>query len=394
MCGILRKFEPIILSHSINQNMNSRHLIFLFALLFSVGLTAQELIKQPSGYDFQIKENIACTPVKSQDRTGTCWSFSTVSFLESELIRQGKGNFDLSEMYIVRNIYKDKAMNYVLRQGKAQFSQGSLNHDVMRAFKKHGIMPEAAYSGKTDSEVKHDHSELVNGLKGYLDGIMKSKRLSVKWMRGFEAILDAYLGEVPEQFEYAGKETNVKNFSKDLGINPDDYVELTSFSHHPYYTRFVLEIPDNYSNGSYYNVPPAELRAAADHALSNGYSVAWDGDVSEKGFSAREGIAIVPAEPDREDLFKIPGKEEKITAADRQSAFLNYDTTDDHLMHLTGTATDKNGTKYYLTKNSWGEISDYKGFLYMSQAYFDLKTVGIMVHKDGLPANLRKQLAI
>ena len=369
---------------------------FLLSLFLFIGLKteAQQTVKTPSGYDFKIKENIACTPVKSQDRTGTCWSFSTVSFLESELLRQGKGTYDLSEMYIVRNIYKDKAMNYVLRQGKAQFSQGSLNHDVMRAFKANGIVPEAAYSGKQTGETKHDHSELVAGLKGYLDGIMKSKRLSTKWMRGFEGILDAYLGEMPEKFEYAGNRVDVSGFTKDLGLDADDYVELTSYTHHPFYEQFVLEIPDNYSNGSYYNVPLADLTAVVDNAISKGFSVAWDGDVSEKGFNAREGLAIVPADEDREDLYEMPGKEMNITQEERQSTFLSYSTTDDHLMHLTGTATDQNGTKYYLTKNSWGEISDHKGFLYMSEAYFKLKTVGVLVHKDAIPASIKQRLQI
>jgi len=369
------------------------HRITLFLLLFlTINLTAQVEVVPASNYGFEVKENIACTPVKSQDRTGTCWSFSTVSFLESEMIRTGKGNFDLSEMYIVRNIYKDKAMNYVLRQGKAQFSQGSLNHDVMRAFKTNGIMPESAYSGKVGEETKHDHSELAKGLKGYLDGIMESKRLSTKWMAGFEGILDAYMGEVPENFEYAGKMQTVNNFSKASGLNADDYVELTSYTHHPFYESFVLEIPDNYSNGSYYNVPLTDLQSVVDNAIAKGYSVAWDGDVSEKGFSAREGMAIVPVDEKREDLYKNPGKEKSITQSDRQETFLSYSTTDDHLMHLTGTAVDKNGTKYYLIKNSWGEISDYKGFLYMSEAYFRLKTVGVLVHKDAIPAKLKAKL--
>ena len=367
-------------------------IILLFIFFFSINLSAQVELNKTSSYQFEVKENVACTPVKSQDRTGTCWSFSTVSFLESELIRTGKGKFDLSEMYIVRNIYKDKAMNYVLRQGKAQFSQGSLNHDVMRAFKAGGILPESIYSGKVGEETKHDHSELAKGLKGYLDGIMKSKRLSTKWMAGFEGILDAYMGEVPTSFEYAGKQQNTEAFTKDLGLNPNDYVELTSYTHHPFYETFVLEIPDNYSNGSYYNVPLEDLQAVVENAVSKGYSVAWDGDVSEKGFNAKEGIAVVPTDADREDLYTKPGKEKTISQADRQSTFMSYSTTDDHLMHLTGTAVDQNGTKYYLIKNSWGEISDHKGFLYMSEAYFQLKTVGVLVHKDAIPAKIKSKI--
>lgn len=371
-----------------------KYFSLLVILFFFSSLHAQVDVKKEAGYDFTIQKKIECTPVKSQGKTGTCWSFSTVSFLESELIRTGKGQYDLSEMSIVRNIYKDKAMNYVLRQGKAQFSQGSLNHDVIKAFKRGGILPEEVYSGKLEGETAHNHSELAKGLEGYLDGILKSKSLSTKWMTGFEGILDAYLGKAPDQFEYGGKKYTNESFKEELGLNPDDYVEITSYTHHPFYETFVLEIPDNYSNGSYYNVPLSDLQSIVDNALENGYSVAWDGDVSEKGFLAKEGLAIVPLDEGSEDSYASPSKEKNITQEDRQSTFLSYSTTDDHLMHLTGTATDQNGTKYYLTKNSWGEISDYKGFLYMSESYFRLKTVGVLVHKDALSDDMKKKLML
>ncbi len=353
-------------------------------LLLLNGLEAQ--------YEFTEKYNVACTSIKNQQNTGTCWSFSTVSFLESELIRMGKPEYDLSEMFIVRTIYQDKANNYVLRQGKANFSQGSLNHDVIRALEIGGAIPESVYSGLLDGEKVHDHSEMEVALKGMLDGIVERGKPGKKWRGAVERILDEYLGEVPETFNYQGKSYTTSSFAEALGISADDYVTLTSFSHHPFYESFILEIPDNYSNGSYYNIPLDELEAVVDYALSQGYSVAWDGDVSEKGFSAREGIAIVPVQEKSENLFKKPEAEVSVTQESRQAAFESYATTDDHLMHLVGISVDQNGTKYYITKNSWGEVSTYKGFLHLSEAYFRLKTVGIMVHKDAIPSDIGKKL--
>ena len=362
-----------------------KYFLGLIACLLFVGtLSAQ--------YKFTTKENLECTEVKNQQRTGTCWSFSTVSFIEAELLRMGKPAHDLSEMYIVRAIYQDKARNYVLRQGKANFSQGSLNHDVMRAMKMKGIVPESVFSGKLSGQSIHDHSEMERALKGMLDGILKGKSLSDKWPDAFDCILDTYMGEVPASFTYNGKSYTPASFTKSLGIDPNDYVTLTSFSHHPFYESFILEIPDNYSNGSYYNIPLDELQSITEYALSNGYTVAWDGDVGEKGFSAREGIAVIPADPSNKDLFSNPVEEANVTQESRQAAFESYATTDDHLMHLTGIATDQKGTKYYLTKNSWGEISPYKGYLYMSEAYYRMKTVGIMVHKDAIPGDIASKL--
>lgn len=345
-------------------------------------------------YNFTMQDNVACTSVKNQQRTGTCWSFSTVSFLESELIRMGKPEYDLSEMYIVRNIYGDKARNYVFRQGKANFSEGSLSHDVMRGFKMFGIVPESVYSGKLGENDIHNHSEMEAAMKGMLDGILKQKRPSNKWSDALNCIMDTYIGEAPENFTWQGKSYTPQSFAASLGINPDDYVSLTSYSHHPFYEKCILEIPDNYSNGSYYNIPIDELEAIVANALDKGYTVAWDGDVSEKGFSSKNGIAIIPEDPSRTDVFETPGPEMKVAQTDRQEAFESYATTDDHLMHLTGVAKDQSGTTYYLTKNSWGEVSDYKGFLYMSSSYFRLKTVGIMVHKDAIPQDIAKKLVL
>ncbi|NUO00395.1 MAG: aminopeptidase [Saprospiraceae bacterium] len=343
-------------------------------------------------YTFTTGIQAKCTAVKNQQSTGTCWSFTTVSYLESELLRLGKGEYDLSEMFLVRTIYHDKARNYVLRQGKANFSQGGLSHDVIRAFKMGGIVPEAVYSGKRGSDAVHDHSEMEAAMKGMLDVVVNRKSVSTKWPEAIKGILDAYMGKPQEKFEFQAKTWTPVDFANSLGLNPDDYVSLTSFSHHPFYESCIVEIPDNYSNGAYYNLPLDELQAVVDYALTNGHTVAWDGDVSEKGFSAKEGIAVVPAESNRGDLFSKPGPETNVDQALRQEAFESYATTDDHLMHLVGTARDQNGVLYYLTKNSWGEISPYKGFLHLSSSYFRLKTVGIMVHKTAIPKAIAQKI--
>ncbi len=362
------------------------YLLPLFILLSSFNLMAQ--------YQFTTDKKLDCTAIKNQGRTGTCWSFATSSFLESELMRMGKGEHNLSEMHVVKNVYKDKARNYVLRQGKANFSQGSLSHDLIRTAAQQGLMPEDAFSGVLKGEKGHNHGEMEAALKGMLDGVLKQKRLSSKWKKAFNAVLDVYLGESPKSFTYEGKKYSPKEFANSMEINTKDYVNLTSFTHHPFYERFVLEIPDNYSNGSFMNIPIDELENIVDNALKEGFTIAWDGDVSEAGFSAQEGIAVLPVDPKRKDLFKQPAKEINVTQIKRQEAFENYATTDDHLMHLTGIAKDQNGTKYYLIKNSWGEVSEYKGFLYMSAAYFRMKTVAILVHKDAIPKDIAKKMTL
>ena len=367
-------------------------LITVICCFCLVSMQAQVEVK--NGYGFKMEKTINCTPVKSQDRTGTCWSFATSSFLESEAIRMGHGPQDFSEMYVVRNVYKDKARNYILRQGKANFSQGSLSHDLMRVIGEHGMVPETAYSGKLAGDEKHNHGEMEAVLKGMLDGVLKQKRLSKKWSKAFDKVVDVYLGETPDQFTFNGKKHTASSYAKEMGLDADNYVNLTSFTHHPFYKSFVLEIPDNYSNGSFYNLPIEDVQAIVNNALDKGYSVAWDGDVSEKGFSSKNGMAVVPVDPEREDLFSKPGKEVEVTQEFRQEEFESYSTTDDHLMHLTGLAKDRNGGKYYLIKNSWGERGEYKGYLYMSEAYLKLKTVAILVHKDAIPKDIAKKMKL
>ena len=360
--------------------------VLLLLLIFMTTLHAQ--------YEFTMVSDCNCSSVKSQGRTGTCWSFATSSFLESELMRLGKPAYDLSEMYFVRTIYEKKALNYLLRQGHAQFSEGGLSHDVIAAFKEAGAVPEEAYSGQDEGDIQHDHTEMSNTLKGMLDALIKQRSISEKWRAGFIALMDAYLGTPPSTFDYQGKKYTPKSFAEHLGINPDDYVSFTSYLHHPFDQKVILEIPDNYSNGGYYNIPIDELIAIKEYAIEKGYSVAWDGDVSEKGFSSQNGIACLPTNPKREDLFENPGDEIEVTQELRQKSFLDYSTTDDHLMHVTGVAKDQNGKKYFYTKNSWGAISPYQGYVYMSEPYFRLKTVGLMVNKHAVPDQIRKRLGI
>jgi bleomycin hydrolase len=339
-------------------------------------------------YKFKKAEQVESTKIKNQCNTGTCWSFATTSFIESELMRMGHGDIDLSEMFVVRNVYQDKAENYLLRQGRANFSQGSLSHDMIRVMGQNGVVPEGEYSGLLAGEEKHDHSEMERGLKGFMDGVMKSKRPTQKWKAAFSGILDSYMGESPETFEVDGKKFNPQSYAESLGLVADDYVSLTSFSHHSFGEEFVLEIPDNYSNGQFMNVELDKMMETIDNAMAKGYSIAWDGDVSERGFSDKKGIAVLAKDPKRDDIFTEPGEETIVTQENRQEAFENYSTTDDHLMHMIGTTTDQNGTKYYIIKNSWGQNSPHDGLIYMSESYVKMKTVAIMLHKEALPVSL------
>jgi bleomycin hydrolase len=346
--------------------------------------------KKKPRYEFTIEYDAQTTEVKSQDATGTCWSFATASFIESELIRREKGQHNLSEMFIVKNIYRDKAHNFVLRQGKANFSQGALAHDFIKSAGKYGLVPEEAYSGLDEGQKKHDHGEMEAVVKGFLEAVVKRPKLSSKWITATDKLLDTYLGETPERFTYRDRSYSPKEFSKSLEFRGEDYASITSYTHHPFYEKFVLEIPDNFSNGSFQNLPIGDVVEIIDNAIKNGYTVAWDGDVSEKGFSANKGIAVLPEDPNRRDLFTKPGKEVDVDQAMRQETFMKYGTTDDHLMHLVGISRDTEGNKYYVIKNSWGEIGPFKGYIHMSEAYVRLKTVAIIVHKDGIPKRLQR----
>lgn len=350
----------------------------------AVGKTSsEEKTVKSGGYEFTIDAEVSCSPVRSQDKTGTCWCYAGTSFLESELMRRSEGTHDLSEMFVVKNIYRDKALNYVLRQGKANFSQGALAHDYLNAIEKYGIVPEEVFSGKAEGETAHDHGEMEVMLKGMLEGVVKQKKLSPRWNDAFGRVLDVYLGESPEAFEYREATWTPQDFATSIEFDADDYMAFTSYSHHPFYKPFVLEIPDNFSNGSFMNVPVDDIIDIIDKAVDDGFSVMWDGDVSEKGFSANRGVAVLPADSNNSGL-RGPVEQMEVTQELRQERFLSYSTTDDHLMHLVGRATDQKGNKYYLIKNSWGKIGPHKGYMYMSEAYVRLHTLAVTVSRDCL----------
>ncbi|MFO8235684.1 MAG: C1 family peptidase [Bacteroidales bacterium] len=365
----------------------------LFITLTAFIVKAQEAENE---YEFTDEYRLETSSVKSQDRTGTCWCFTTVSFLEAELLRMGKEEYDLSEMFLVHNTYQKKADHYVRFHGKNNFGQGGQAHDAIYEFKQHGIVPEEVYPGIKYGGDTHQHSELVSVLKGFLEPLVENRRSnpSPVWEDAYQSVLDSYLGKTPEEFEYQGKTFTPKSFAEFLEINPDDYVEITSYNHQPFYESFVLEVPDNWSHDLYYNLPLDEFMDVMYYSIENGYSVVWDGDVSSEGFSHGDGIAVVP-EDEEADFKNKPVKEKDIDQEYRQKLFNNFTTTDDHLMHLTGIGKDKNGKSYFVTKNSWGEDSnEYDGFLYMSEPYAELNTIAIMVHKDAIPDEIANKLDI
>lgn len=346
--------------------------------------------------------DVDATSVKNQSRTGTCWTFSTNSFLESELLRMGKDPVDLSEMFVVRKTYPQKAQRYVRLHGNGTLGAGSLGGDVLRVIRDHGMVPEVVYDGKFEDEELHNHNELDAVLKAMLNTIIKNpgKKLSPVWPKAVEGVLDAYLGEAPETFKYAGKTYTPRSFADQMGINPDDYIEFTSFSHHPYYQNIAVELPDNWALNKSYNLPLDEFMNLMASALEKGYSLGWDGDVSEKSFSQKKGVATLPklewamrTQVERDSLLLKPEPEMRVDQALRQKMFDNYQTTDDHLMHITGLSQDQNGTRYFITKNSWG-TKDHKldGYIHMSEQYVRAKTISFMVHKDAVSKSLKKKM--
>jgi bleomycin hydrolase len=364
-------------------------------LLWSPALSQTDEQK-PKIYEFTVTKELGHTPVKNQARTGTCWCFATVSFLESETMRMGGESMDLSEMFIVNYNYRDKAANYVRMHGNATFGQGSLSHDVMKQLRNHGIVPESAYSGMELGYDHHDHSELFRILNGIVDGVVAARRPTIRWQDAFAGALNAILGTPPENFSYQGKSYTPKSFAKDVVmVNPDDYVELTSFTYAPFYEQCAVKVPDNWwYNNEFYNLPLDELVEVMDYALENGYTVAWDGDVSEQHFSSRDkGYALLPKK-DFEGEITEPVKEMTVTQENRQETFDSFITTDDHLMHAVGLAKDQNGKTYYYIKNSGGDRGPYHGYLFMSKPYYRMKTVAIMVHKDAIPSGIKAKLGL
>ncbi len=368
-------------------------------------LSAQDLPADLNGYHFTPQKKLAVTPVENQNKSGTCWVYSTNSFLESEIIRMGKSPVGLSEMFVVRAGYLERAENYVRRQGAAAFGQGAENHDVMNIVKKYGIVPQAMYSGFPIGQDKPVHGEMEAVLKAMLDAVIKMPdgKLSKQWMAAYKGALDGYLGTPSATFQWEGKSYTPQSYFQSLGINPDNYVALTSYTHHPYYKPFVLEVSDNWSNGQFTNLPLDEFAQVAENAVLLGYSVLWASDVSEKTFSAKEGLALMPekawddmTQGARDSIWKAPVKEKWLTAEERQQGFDELTTTDDHGMHITGLVKDQNGTKYYTVKNSWGTTikKEMGGYIYVSQPYFQAKTMSMMVHKDAIPKAIRQKLGI
>ncbi|WP_297930412.1 C1 family peptidase [uncultured Alistipes sp.] len=394
-----------------------RFLLCALAFCATLGAAAQtaDTKSEPEGYRFTDGKVLDITPVKNQNRSGTCWCYSTMSFLEAEILRAGGAPVHLSEMWIVRHTFMEKAEKYVRMHGEINFAEGGAAHDVTEGIAKYGIVPFEAYPGFNYGTDKPDFSELTPVLKSFLDTVIKGRKLSTAWKRAFNALLDEYFGPMPETFVYEGKEYTPASFAASLPIRMDDYIDITSFTHHPFYTKFIIEIPDNWMWGEAYNLPLDEMMQVVDHALANGYPLAWGTDVSEKGFSRTKALGIIPeadldgmsgteaerwgklTEREKEAaLYKFdkPGKERTITQQMRQEAFDNYETTDDHGMVIVGTATDQIGNPYYKVLNSWDAMPPYGGYYYFSRPFVEYKTTDIMVNKRALPKAIAAKLGL
>ena len=353
-------------------------------------------------FKFTIKIDLEDSPVKNQGSSGTCWSYSGNSYLESEMLRMGKPFVDISEIYTARCAYIERAKNYVRMHGGIPWGDGAELHDVVQIYKKYGAMPYDAYTGLNYGTTKNKFGEMQAMIEGMLKAVVENKngKLTPNWLPAIISVLDTYLGKVPEKFNYNGKQYTPQSFAKEVvGINGDDYIELGSFLYANNYEPTMLMVPDNWSLQPVYNVPMNEMSQIVDNALNKGYSIAWATDVSEKYFSWKNGVAIVPTkdfedmtDEEKAKMFDGPMEERKITAQLREDAFDNYNTTDDHGMHIVGLAHDQNDKPYYIVKNSWGDKNDYKGYLFASKAFFDYKTIAILVHKDAIPQDIRKKL--
>ena len=371
---------------------------------------------KPADYQFTIVKENPITPIKNQYRSGTCWCFSALSFLESEAIK-AKGIKDpalypdFSEMFVVRKAYADRAQKFVRLSGKLNFAAGSDFGDVLDVAKAYGLVDQKAYSGLQYGYDLPVQGELDAVLKGYVDAVVKNpnRKLTPVWAKGLDGILDAYMGQVPETFTVNGATYTPESYRDAQGLNLDDYISFTSFTHHPFYTTFAIEVEDNWRWTPSWNVPLDEFMAIIDNAINNGYTVAWGGDVSEAGFT-RNGLAILVdteakatsgsdqerwvGKAEDKPAEKAAVKEIEVTQENRQLWFDEKTSTDDHGMHLYGIAKDQNGTKYYLIKNSWGESGEYKGIWYMSEQFCKGKALNILVNKKAVPKEILKKLGL
>lgn len=399
-------------------------LLFILVLGCTLITNAQtekkaSVASKPEGYKFTDIKRLPTTSVKDQSRAGTCWAWSGVSFFESEMMRMGNDSVSLSAMYVVRHAYSDKADKYVRLHGFLNFAVGGAFGDVTSVIREYGIVPKEVYEGLEYGESDHAFGEIDAVLKGYVDAVITNpnRKLSTAWKKGFDGILDAYLGAEPEKFMYKGKEYTPKTFAQEVvGLNMDDYVNLTSFTHHPFYTQFAVEVPDNWRWGMAYNVPLDEFMKIMDNAIDNGYTILWGSDVSEQGFETKgAGIAVVPITDPKEmsgaeiakweskaketpkyqnAFLEGPAPEKNITQEMRQIEFDNYKTTDDHGMHIIGKAVDQNGTPYFIVKNSWNKYNKFGGYFYASYPFVAFKTLNYMVHKNAIPKDIKKKLGI
>ena len=405
-------------SKKIKTMFHCSKIITILFLGFAFISISQTKNAEDSKYTFKKIYHLDNTPVESQGNAGTCWSFSALSFLESELMRLGKKKpSELSEMYIVRKAYELKADKFIRMDGKINFGEGGAFHDVPLVIKNFGIVPKDAYNTNFNEIKGYDHATLFKDINDYMQKLLAQvgtpKGLDLSWKEQYNQILDKYFGEDLQKFKWEEKTYSPKTYAESIGLVMDNYVSLTSFSNHPMHEKCLLEIPDNWAWGESYNVELEELFTTCESALKNGFTIAWGADVSEKGFSFKNGIALVPEnsaaiEVEGKDeknynnaganrvsnAFLTPTKELKITPEMRQYAYDNKTTTDDHGMHIVGMYIDQVGTKYFLVKNSWGTSNFPKGYLYVSEAYFKFKTINIFIHKDGIPFDLKTKLKL
>jgi bleomycin hydrolase len=387
-------------------------LLLVGALLSSQAFAQVDLINKvkdngadaPLGYEWETIVDIEATPVKNQGASGTCWSYATTSFVESEMMRMGKVPIDLSEMYTVRKVYQDKGEKYIRLHGYLNFAQGGALPDVLYVIKKYGAVPQEVYNGLNYGTEINRHGEMEGALKGILDAVKANKngKLSTSWRNAFDATLDAYLGEEPAQFGYNGKTYTPRSFADEvIGIDPDEYVQLTSWTHHPFYEACQIQVPDNWTWGTSFNLPIDEMMEALNASLEAGYPVAWACDVSDKGFSIKNGIAVMPNQSwsdmsteEAQAIYAGPHEEAIIDQEARQEQYDNYLTQDDHGMVIQGMVKDQEGNIFYIVKNSWGDIpNDFRpGYLYASESYVRLKTISIMMHGDSLEKSMKKKL--
>ena len=397
--------------------------ILTFALLAMLATGAQAEEKKDSAQSnkpvFTIIKQIPITSVKDQNRSGTCWDYSTISFFEAEILKATGKTYDLCESFVANKTYMDRAIQVVRYHGDCQFSQGGSAEDVLATMKTWGICPEDAmpFPGSLYGDSLNNFNEFFSLLEPYVAAIAKSsaKKISNQWKPGLQGILDAYLGKCPDEFEYEGKKYTPKSFCASLGINLDDYVSITSYTHHPFYTGFAVEVQDNWRFPLSYNLPMDEMMQVIDNAVEKGYTIAWGGDVSEDGFT-RQGLAYAIDGKATQSLrgsdmakwLKLPAAEKRNvidslgvnvpevvpTQEMRQERFDNWELTDDHGMLIYGVAKDQNGKEYYMVKNSWGETGEYKGTWYMTKAFIAANTMDFLINKNAIPKDIRKKLGI